>query len=100
VGTTAGQGAGPGRRAVTGAAAVAGALAACRAALRGSPGFSYPDSWLTWQVQGQVYAEPTGTDADGFVTVGHVWNRPWGRTGFVLLHPESGDVRTVWVDDG
>lgn len=70
---------------------------ACREAIRSSPDFTFTEAWLTAMVRAVRYREPTGADAEGFVTVGEIENRGWCKRGYVLLHPGTGEERVVWV---
>src|SRR5689334_21239629 len=68
---------------------------------RAAPGFSLTDQWLQAAVESKPYDHPSGADPEGFVTVGELRNKPWLRTGFVLVNPETNAVKITWsADDG
>jgi hypothetical protein len=66
---------------------------------RSSPDFSLTDNWLRAAVEAKPYDRPGGADPEGFVTVGELHNKPWRRTGFVLVNPDTNGVKIAWSSD-
>jgi hypothetical protein len=57
------------------------------------------DAWLQEGLEAAPYAQPSGADEAGFVTVGEVRDRRDERTGFVLVHPATKALRISWSND-
>lgn len=66
---------------------------------RASPDCSLTDTWLRAAIEAKPYDHPSGADHEGFGTVGELHNRPWMRTGFVLLNPDTNAVKIAWSSD-
>ena len=56
-------------------------------------------AWLAEGMEAVPYAQPSGADGDGFVTVGELRDRRDERTGFVLARPATKALRIAWSND-
>jgi hypothetical protein len=56
-------------------------------------------AWLLEGFDAIPYDQPSGTDAEGFITVGERRDLRAERTGFVLVHPDSKALRIAWSND-
>jgi hypothetical protein len=56
-------------------------------------------SWLFDDLDAVPYERPSGTDAEGFVTVGEQRDLRFERTDFVLVQPETRALRIAWSND-
>jgi hypothetical protein len=56
-------------------------------------------AWLLEGLDAVPYDQPSGADAEGFVTVGELRDRRAEQTGFVLVHPDTKVVRIAWSND-
>jgi hypothetical protein len=56
-------------------------------------------AWLLEGLDAMAYDQPSGADAEGFVTVGELRDVRAERTGFVLVQPETKALRIAWSND-
>jgi hypothetical protein len=79
--------------------AMALAVALSNAQQRAALATTLTDAWLAEGLDAVPYAQASGADPEGFVTVGELRDLRAERTGFVLVHPATKALQIAWSND-